>query len=80
MFVTQNYISECKPVIVLVVGDSHVREFKEMISLENVNSKAYFRSFSAANSNQLNHYIIPSVADGMPNAVISSIIYAVIFQ
>ena len=34
------------------------------------NRKAFFRSFSGANSNQLDHYIIPTLVEGKPDVVL----------
>ena len=53
------------------VGDIHVKRIGGVdFNKELRNGKPYFRSFSGATSKQLDHYIIPSLADGKPNAVI----------
>ena len=55
----------------LVVGDSHVKRIRRIdFNKELRNGKVYFRSFSGATSKQLDHYIIPSLVDDKPDAVI----------
>ena len=52
---------------ILVVGDSHVKRIIRIdFNKELRHSKAYFRSFSGAVSNQLDHYIIPSLVNDKP--------------
>ena len=49
---------------IFVVGDSHVKRIKRLdFNKEMRSGNAFFRSFSGANSKQLNHYIIPTLAD-----------------
>ena len=83
---TENYIKNFTPVTIpdnsnyasisengrkiLVVGDSHVKRIRIDFNKELRNGKAYFRSFSSATSKQLDHYIIPSLVDDHPDAVI----------
>ena len=56
---------------ILVVGDSHVKRIRRIDFNKKLrNGKAYFRSFSGATSKQLDHYIIPSLVDDKPDAVI----------
>ena len=56
---------------ILVVGDSHVKRIRRIdFNKELRNGKAYCRSFSGATSKQLDHYIIPSLVDDKPDAVI----------
>ena len=48
-----------------VVGDSHVKRIKHLDSDKELRSgKAFLKSFSGANSKQLDHYIIPTLVDG----------------
>ena len=55
----------------LVVGDSHVKRIRRIdFNKELRNGKTYFRSLSGATSKQLDHYIIPSLNDDKPDAVI----------
>ena len=84
--VTENYIKNFTPVTIpgssnyasiskngrkiLVVGDSQVTRIRIDFKKELRNGKAYFRSFSSATSKQLDHYIIPSLIDDHPDAVI----------
>ena len=50
---------------IFVVGDSHVKKIKRLdFNKELRSGNAFFRSFSGANSKQLNHYIIPTLVDG----------------
>ena len=54
-----------------VVGDSHVKRIKRLdFNKELRNRKAFFRSFSGANSNQLDHYIIPTLVEGKPDVIL----------
>ena len=56
---------------VLIVGDSHVRCIRRNdCNKELKNEKAIFRSFSGANTKQLNHYIVPLLVDDKPDFVI----------
>ena len=60
--------SGCK---ILVVGDSHVKRIRRIdFNKELRHGEAYVRSFSGATSKQLDHYIIPSLADDKPDAFI----------
>ena len=45
------------------------KELEESILIKNL-EMAYFRSFSGETSKQLDHYIIPSLVDDKPDAVI----------
>ena len=56
---------------ILVVGDNHVKRIRRSILTTNLEmAKLYFRSFSGATSKQLDHFIIPSLVDDKPDAVI----------
>ena len=56
---------------VLVVGDSHIKRIRRNdFNKELKNGKAIFRSFSGANTRQLDHYILPPLVDDKPDAVI----------
>ena len=56
---------------VLVVGDSHVKKIRRNdFNKKHKNGKAIFRSFSGANSKQLDRYILPLLVDDKPDAVI----------
>ena len=56
---------------VLVVGDSHIKRIRRNdFNKELKNGKAIFRSFSGANTKQLDHYILPPLVDDKPDAVI----------
>ena len=56
---------------VLIVGDSHVRRIRRNdFNKDLKNGKVIFRSFSGANTKQLNHYIVPLLVDDKPDAVI----------
>ena len=85
IWVTENYIKHFTPLTIpgnsncasisknghkiLVIGNSHgIRRID--FNKELRNGKAYFRSFSDATSKQLDHYIIPSLVDDEPDAVI----------
>ena len=60
----------------LVVGDSHVKRIRRIdFNKEHRNGKTYFRSFSGATSKQLDHYIIPSLNDDKPDAVLNKASY-----
>ena len=53
---------------VFVVGDSHVKGIKPLnFNKEFRSDKTFFRSFSDANSKQLNHYIIPTLVEDKPD-------------
>ena len=55
----------------IVVGDSHVKRIKRLdINKELHSGKAFFRSFSGANSKQLDHYIISTLVDDKPDVVL----------
>ena len=54
---------------ILVVGDIK-RNRRIDFNRELRNDKAYFRSFSGATSKQLDHYMINSLIDDKPDAVI----------
>ena len=56
---------------IFVDGDSHVKRIKRLnFNKELRNCKAFFRSFSEANSKQFNHYIIPTLVDDKPDFVL----------
>ena len=60
----------------LVVGDSHVKRIRRIdFNKEHRNGKTYFRSFSGATSKQLDHYIIPSLNDDKPDAILNKASY-----
>ena len=53
------------------MGDSHLRRVhRNDFNKELKNGRAIFRSFSGANTKQLNHYIAPLLVDDKPDAVI----------
>ena len=55
----------------LVVGDSHIKRIRRNdFNKEFKNGEAIFRSFSGANTKQLDHYILPLLVDDKPDAVI----------
>ena len=59
----------------LIVGDSHVRRIRRNdFNKELKNGKAIFRSFSGANTKQLNHYMVPPLVDDKPDTVIIHIV------
>ena len=59
---------------ILVVGDSHVKQIRRTnFNTDLSNDKVYFRSFIGATSKQLDHYIIPSLVDDKPDAVINHV-------
>ena len=56
---------------IFVVGDSHVKRMKRIDFNSQLRSgKAFFKTFSGANTKQLSHYIIPTLVDDKPDAVI----------
>ena len=56
---------------IFVVGDIHVKRIKRLDFHKELRSgNAFFRSFSGANSKQLNHYIIPTLVDDKPDVVL----------
>ena len=56
---------------IFVVGDSHVKRIKHLDCNKELRSgKVFFRSFIGANRKQLNHYIIPTLVDDKPDAVL----------
>ena len=56
---------------ICVVVDSHIKRIKQNdFNKELHHGKAFFRSFSGANVNQLRHYAIPSFNDDRPDAII----------
>ena len=56
---------------IFVAGNSYVRRIRRLdFNKELRSSKAFFRSFSGANSKQLNHYIIPTLVDDKPDVVL----------
>ena len=56
---------------IFVVGDSHVKRMKRIDFNKQLRSgKAFFKTFSGANTKQLSHYIIPSLVDDKPDTVI----------
>ena len=60
---------------VFVVGDSHVKGIKRLnFNKEFRSGKTFFRSFSGANSKQLNHYIIPTLVEDKPDVGINDIL------
>ena len=53
------------------MGDSHVKRIRRNdFNKELKSGKAIFRSFSGANMKQLDHLILPPLADDKPDAVI----------
>ena len=55
----------------LVVGDSHVKRIRRNVFNKGLkNGKAIFRSFSGANTKQLDHYMLPPLVDEKLDAVI----------
>ena len=61
---TENYLRNYNPPTVPGYS-SYATVSKELHS-----GKAFFRSFSGANSKQLNHYIIPTLVDDKPDVVL----------
>ena len=56
---------------IFVVGDIHVKRIKSLDFHKELRSgNAFFRSFSGANSKQLDHYIIPTLVDDKPDVVL----------
>ena len=56
---------------ICVVGDSHVKRIKRNdFNKELLHGKAFFRSFSGTNAKQLRHYIIPTLVDDKPDAIV----------
>ena len=56
---------------ILVVGDNHIKRIRRNdFNKELKNGKAFVRCFSGCTSKQLNNYIIPSLVDDKPAAVI----------
>ena len=56
---------------VIIVGDSHVRRIRrDNFNKELRRGKTYFKSFSGANAKQLQHYILPTLTDDKPDAII----------
>ena len=56
---------------ILAIGDIHVKRIRRIdFNKEFRNSKAYFRSLNGATSKQLDHYIMSSLVDNKPDAVI----------
>ena len=54
-----------------VVGDSHIKRIKRNdCNKELRHGKAFFRSFSGANTKQLRHYIIPTLVDDKSDAIV----------
>ena len=56
---------------ICVVGDSHIKRIKRNdFNKELRHGKAFFRSFSGTNAKQLRHYIIPTLIDDRPGAIV----------
>lgn len=56
---------------IFVVGDSHIKRMKRLDFNKKLNSgKAFFKTFSGANTKQLSHYIIPTLVDDKPDSII----------
>ena len=56
---------------IFVVGDSYVKQIRRIdFNKELRNNKVYFRSFSGATSEQLDHYTIPLLFHDKPDAAI----------
>ena len=56
---------------ICVVGDSLIKRIKRNdLNKELRHSKAFFRCFSGANAKQLRHYIIPTLTDDKPDAIV----------
>ena len=56
---------------IFVVGDSHVKRIKRLdFNKELRSGKAFSRLFSSANSKQLDHYIILTLADDKPDVAL----------
>ena len=56
---------------IFVVGDSHVKRMKHLDFNKELHSgTAFSRSFSGANSKQLDHYIIPTLVDDKPDVAL----------
>ena len=56
---------------ICVVGDSHIKRIKRNdFNKELRHGKAFFRSFNGANAKQLRHYIIPTLIDDKPDAIV----------
>ena len=56
---------------IFIVGDSHIRRLRrDDFNKELRGGKAFFRSFSGANARQLQHYIMPTLQDDKPDAII----------
>ena len=56
---------------IFVIGDSHVKRIRrDDFNKQLKSGKAFFRSFSGANAKQIQHYIIPTLTDDQPDAII----------
>ena len=56
---------------ICVAGGSHIKRIKQNdFNKEHRYGKAFFRSFSRANSKQLRHYIMPTLIDNKPHAIV----------
>ena len=54
-----------------MVGGNHIKRIKRNgFKKELHHGKAFFRSFSGANAKQLRHYIIPTLIDDKPDAIV----------
>ena len=54
-----------------MVGNSHIERIKRNdLNKELRCGKAFFRSFSGTNAKQLRHYIIPTLIDNKPDAIV----------
>ena len=54
-----------------MVDDSHIKRIKRIDFIKELcRGKAFFRSFSGANTKQLRHYIIPTLIDDKHDAIV----------
>ena len=59
---------------ICVAGGSHIKTIKQNnFNKEHRHGKAFFRSFSGANFKELRHYIMPTLIDEKPHAIVTHV-------
>ena len=59
---------------ICVAGGSHIKRIKQNnFNKEHRHGKAFFRSFSGANFKELRHYIMPTLIDEKPHAIVTHV-------